>query len=277
LKYLRLLTILLILIIQIIPIEIQSAEVTDVLITAIPWFSLGILNFNIIYVSDQRLDLSWDYDPATTTDRIMIRAKYSQYPTDIPNINTAPTDGYLVYYGTGVATSDTSMDFNENSGMLYYKAWGQKADGTWIPTTNSGFKESIQLILLNGTLQIGLILLAMIAFLVLAFTFKKPIFLWFSSFMALLWGVLMNTNTTLFGSINYIWILIGAGLFLSFLLLTVTLKDKTEVKTAEYLEPDDIKEARIEREGVLRQFQSMRVQRDTRIVARNKLTGLKRG
>jgi hypothetical protein len=151
-KLLRLLVIIFVALTPATP--IMAATVVDVTITATPLVSTGITNFTIVYVSDQRLDLSWGFSGLAT--QIMIRGKYGSYPADIPNEDTAPTDGYLAYYGNGTSVSDTSMNFDENAGILYYKAWGQKADGHWYTNTSTGWKESREVVL------IGLILIGMI-------------------------------------------------------------------------------------------------------------------
>jgi hypothetical protein len=130
-----------------------AADSTDVTITATPMLSGGITGFTIVYVSDTQLDLSWILSAGT--DKIMIRAQYGEYPDDIPDENTAPSDGYLVYYGNGLSVSDTSMNFDENAGFLYYKAWAQKADGKWYVTTSTGKKES-ELMALLALLALGL-------------------------------------------------------------------------------------------------------------------------
>ena len=136
------------------PYSTQTASVT-VVITADPIFSVGIEDFIITYVSDTQLDLDWVY--GTDGVNIMIRAKYGEYPDDIPDEDTMPSDGYLVYYGSATSYSDTSMNFDENAGMLYYKAWAQKADGTWILDTSTGYKESeIMTLLFFAIIAIGL-------------------------------------------------------------------------------------------------------------------------
>jgi hypothetical protein len=86
----------------------------------------------------------------------MIRGKYGGYPADIPNDTTDPSDGYLVYYGSGLSVSDTSMNFDQNPGLLYYKAWAQKADGTWYMATGTGSKESREVVLI-GLIALGAI------------------------------------------------------------------------------------------------------------------------
>jgi hypothetical protein len=117
-----------------------AATTQVVTITATPATTAGILNFTITYISDTYLKLDWGFAPGTTD--IMIRAKYGEYPDDIPDVFTAPTDGYLVYYGNGITADDTSMDFDDNPGYLFYKAWGQNADGTWQVATSTGAEES---------------------------------------------------------------------------------------------------------------------------------------
>lgn len=129
---------------------VMAGTSTDVVIWATPSLSTGIIGFTVTYISETQLDLTWGFGAGV--DNIMIRAKYGAYPDDIPDEDTAPTDGYLVYYGSGVSVSDTSMDFDTNLGTLYYKAWAQKVDGHWYVTTSTGSKESevVILILLFG-------------------------------------------------------------------------------------------------------------------------------
>lgn len=111
-----------------------------VTVTATPIFGYGIIDFTITYVNHSRIDLSWAFVGGAVN--IMIRGKYGSYPADIPDEDTAPSDGYLVYYGNATSCSDTSMDFDQNPGILYYKAWGQKADGKWYLITTTGSVES---------------------------------------------------------------------------------------------------------------------------------------
>ena len=138
----------------------------------------GILNFTVVYVTDYQMDMTWGFGAGT--DNIMIRGKYGSYPADIPNINTAPSDGYLVYYGNATSTSDTVVDmsFNQvddisdNSNTpftIYYKAWGRNADGTWQMMPGTGSKESRELILLT----IGLITLLLTIFAWVAYMQKS--------------------------------------------------------------------------------------------------------
>ena len=137
---------------------------TVVTVSYTPHLSGGISSFTITYVSDTQIDLDWSlYGNATG---IMIRAKYGDYPADIPDENTAPTDGYLVYSGNATSVSDMSMDFDQSAGTLYYSAWAYKADGTWYTTASTGWRESETMLLL------GLLFFA-IAFTISSAVFKK--------------------------------------------------------------------------------------------------------
>ena len=149
-KLLRYWAVILILIVCLIPTTVLADAAVNVLITATPMFSAGITSFTVTYITDTQMDLDWTVDP--TVDKVMVRAKYGEYPADIPNEDTAPTDGYLVYYGFDFSTVDTSMDFDSNLGILYYKAWAQKPDGHWYVNTSTDYKESavVTLILLFG-------------------------------------------------------------------------------------------------------------------------------
>ena len=137
-----------------VPVTVLAATTAVVTVTNTPYFSQGISSFTITYVSDTEMDLNWTVDD--TAANVMIRAKYGSYPTDIPNENTAPSDGYLVYYGTDLSVADTSMNFNENAGSIYYKAWAQKADGTWYVPTHTSSKESREVVLI-GLIGLGVI------------------------------------------------------------------------------------------------------------------------
>ena len=119
---------------------------TDVTIQAIP--AWGIFNFTATYITDTQVDLAWDYAPAITN--VIIRAKYGSEPT-------SETDGYLVYSGLANAASDTSMNFDENTGILYYKAFGETAPGVYGASASSDVEgiivAIIALFLLGGILS----------------------------------------------------------------------------------------------------------------------------
>jgi hypothetical protein len=150
---------------------VALAEPT-VVVTNQPMFTgAGISWFQVTYTTDTQMDLDWMLGGSGVN--IMIRSKYGGYPADIPNETVAPYDGNLVYYGDGLATttfSDTSMDFDENPGSIFYKAWAQKADGTWYVTTGTGNKESA--------------VVTLIAFLLLALGLTIPAFIWRKALLA---------------------------------------------------------------------------------------------
>ena len=146
--------------------------------------SVGVSNFTVTYVSDTDMYLTWGYSADVV--KVMVRAKYGSYPNEIPNDTTAPSDGYLVYYGSDNSTEDTSMDFNENPGPLYYSAWGQKADGTWYTTTQQANKEAM--------------ILNYIAFFLLALALTVISLKWYNILLSLLaaisWLCLWRYNLT---------------------------------------------------------------------------------
>jgi len=97
--------------------EVSAAPSANIIVTAVPdWTS----PFAITKISDTQVDVDWTIPVGA--DRVMVRAKYASYPAD-PGGGVEPTDGYLVYFGNGVAASDTSMNLDESVGKLYYRAW----------------------------------------------------------------------------------------------------------------------------------------------------------
>jgi len=97
----------------------------DVQVIAVPDMGDYISSFTVTYVSDTQVDLEWTYGAAVTN--VMVRAKYGSAPTGI-------SDGYLVYYGNALLASDTSMNFDENAGIIYYRIWGETTPGVY-PTS----------------------------------------------------------------------------------------------------------------------------------------------
>ena len=157
-----LVTILMTLAVSMTPVVVYAATTAVVNVTNSPLFSQGILSFTVTYVSDTEMDLAWTVD--ATVVNVMVRAKYGGYPADIPDENTAPSDGYLVYYGTDLSAVDTSMNFDQNPGLLYYKAWAQKADGTWYTSTSTGSEESrVVLFIAFVVIALGLTIAAFVA------------------------------------------------------------------------------------------------------------------
>lgn len=113
-----------------IPVVADSIEIT---VTAVPKVTGGVENFVITYVSETELDLSWSL--TGEANRVMIRSKWGSYPVD-------RDDGLLVYYGSNTTYNDTSMDFNETAGTLYYRVWAQKTDDSWYTDYEEGNEEN---------------------------------------------------------------------------------------------------------------------------------------
>ena len=159
-KLLRLIIILIVISQFTIPVLAETTAIVNVIM--VPEYSGGINNFTITYVTDTHMHLTWNLGGDAAN--IMIRAKYGEYPAGTSDPNVAPTDGYFVYYGSGDKTDDTSMNFDQNPGFLYYTAVAQRADGTWFTGIVTGGKESIKLLLLAFiALFIGLIVVNVMA------------------------------------------------------------------------------------------------------------------
>jgi len=150
-KVLYILAVIAIVVLNAVPVLADTMVVT---VLGTPAYTTGISTFHVTYVSDTEMDINWTYD--ATVSNVMVRAKYGSYPANPPNSSTAPSDGYLVYYGSGLSVVDTSMDMNQNAGTLYYEAWGQKGDGSWYLVPSQSSKESREVVL------IGLILMGML-------------------------------------------------------------------------------------------------------------------
>lgn len=231
-KLLRIVAVLVALVFSM-PVGVYAADSVDVDITATPIFSAGILTFTITYVSDTRLDLDWTVDG--TVAKVMVRAKYGSYPADIPDENTAPSDGYLVYYGGDLSAIDTSMNFDEHAGALYYRAWAQKADGKWYVVTKSGAKESKQLVFLG---LIGLAVIPMLA----GFGFKKSWLLWLAiPFWVILSIYMAYVETWFVDSAQKSLLFIGVGAFagLAFSAIRMQAKPKNATVADDTLDDDD--------------------------------------
>ena len=127
--------------------QLALADSIDITVVARPYIGGGITDFVITYVSETQLDISWSFTGDAVN--IMIRGKYGDYPED-------RDDGYLVYYGSDVTTSDTNMDFDENPGPLYYRAWGQKVDEVWYEDYQDGYEESAILTLIAFIIFAGI-------------------------------------------------------------------------------------------------------------------------
>jgi hypothetical protein len=179
------------------------ADVMVVTVLGVPNFTTGITSFTVTYIKDTEIDLNWTYD--ATVSNVMVRAKYGSYATNPPNDSTAPSDGYLVYYGSGLSAVDTSMNFDNNPDTLYYSIWGQKGDGSWYLIPSTGSKESKQMILLF----LGLISLGIMG---AGFGFKKSWILWMDIPFWLVLSIYIAYNETWFAATaQHSLILLGIG------------------------------------------------------------------
>jgi len=121
-----------------------------------------------------------------------VRAKYSSMPL-------SRTDGYLVYEGSLNSVSDTSMDFDENPGTIYYRLWAQNEDGYW-------FDNEVN----ETALESPVLKLIAYIFLSLCITFlalwKKELFLYIVSFIGLIFLSLEIIDISVYMAIP-VWIL----------------------------------------------------------------------
>jgi hypothetical protein len=130
-----------------------AATQEEVTITATPGF--GILTFTVTYISETQLNLEWTTDDSVAS--VMVRAKYGEDLDEIPDEDTEPSDGYLVYEGADSSCSDTSMDFDQNAGPLYYKIWGKTDEDKWLINSAGDWEESaIMTLAIFGGLALGL-------------------------------------------------------------------------------------------------------------------------
>lgn len=128
-----------------------AAGFVDIIVTATPEY--GLATFTATYITETRVDLSWTADVSVVN--VMVRVKDGNDLAEIPDEDTTPNDGLLVYYGSGTSISDTSMDFDQSPAPRYYKAWGQKADGKWYTGSKSDWEESRIMTLLAFILFAG--------------------------------------------------------------------------------------------------------------------------
>ncbi len=143
-KWLRLIVLFGVVGISLMPIIVLAG--TGITVTVTPKVSGGITDFTVIYIDETEVDFTWGYSGNAT--KIMIRGKYTDYPANISDNATEPWDGYLVYYGGAVSANDTSMDFDQNPGPIYYRAWAWSAEKGWFTNPSGGWKESAIMTLL---------------------------------------------------------------------------------------------------------------------------------
>ncbi len=116
---------------------VQAATSINVTVTATGWICGACDGLTFTYISDTQIDISWT--KGAGANNTMIRAAYGRYPSSM-------TDGYLVYQGTGVSTSDTGVNLEETIQDIYYRGWSQNAGGVWAPLTCEAVFEEVALI-----------------------------------------------------------------------------------------------------------------------------------
>jgi hypothetical protein len=181
-------------------------------------FSMGIVNLTITYVSDTDMSLNWNYDP-TLFENVMIRSSYVSYPTDITSPSETPSDGNLVYYGSGTSFNDTSMDFNQNAGPIYYKAWAQNLDGTWQVQTGTGTEESKEL---QAIMFTGLVLLLLVVGIWRKEHIEGMLLFFADAILWVMWSYYMYGQTFLTNTfMNTAFAMFGAGMALIAIVLFI--------------------------------------------------------
>ena len=120
---------------------ISTPVAADVTVVAVPYVGGGVVNFTAVYITDTQVDLSWTKGDDIVN--VMVRAKYGSMPM-------SRTEGYLVYEGALESVSDTSMNFDETLGIIYYRAWAENSTGIWNDSevTTSGV-EGITVLMLG--------------------------------------------------------------------------------------------------------------------------------
>jgi hypothetical protein len=136
-KWLRILSLALILSCLLTPVVVQAANPT-VTITVSGWVVGTPSGLTITYVNDYQVDLEWVKGEAAANT--MVRAKYGSMPT-------SRTDGYEVYCGDGTSCSDTGVNFDESPSTVYYRLYSQNEAGVWEHEGISGFLENPNMML----------------------------------------------------------------------------------------------------------------------------------
>lgn len=102
-----------------------SAQVT---ITAVGWICGAPGDFTLTYVNDYEIQIDWT--KGVDADKTMVRAAFGRVPEDI-------SDGYQVYYGTGISCTDTALSMATPE-IVYYRGFSQNAGGVWSSLFASG-------------------------------------------------------------------------------------------------------------------------------------------
>lgn len=167
--------------IGLLPQPVSAATSVDITITAVGIVIGAPGGFTLTYISDYEVGIDWTKaDGAVNT---MIRAAVGRYPTSI-------TDGYLVYYGDGVTTSDTGVSLDETAAAVYYRAWSENADHVFSPVWAEGKMEGIGVVILG----IAALMLVGLAALAVAWFNKTMIFAVIGIFVFMMTGFFAYTR-----------------------------------------------------------------------------------
>lgn len=187
----RLLVIGIIVLLNLLPMTVSAATSVVVVITATPVGVQPPTPFTVTVVSNTELQLDWGYPVGTVV--AMIRAKYGFPPATM-------ADGYLVYTGAGITATDNSVDLENNTGTIYYAAWGQNALGVWSFDKNNTLQEATGVIF--AAFLLGAVALS-------GFTFRKeepePILSFLSGAVWFMWGAYCFTVMSTAVSDLYYW------------------------------------------------------------------------
>jgi hypothetical protein len=107
--------------------------ISYITVDATPFLGLGMKSFNAQIISDTQVDLAWTTDPSVMN--VIVKAKNSTMPI-------SRTDGYEVYQGPLSNFSDTSMNFDLNTGTITYRIWAQNGAGVWLD--NEVFTQTME-------------------------------------------------------------------------------------------------------------------------------------
>jgi hypothetical protein len=77
--------------------------------------------FTLIVINDHNIQGDWIPNPAASGTLIV--AKQGNYPT-------SPTDGVVIYNGTGTTMNDISVSLDELAANMYYQAYSVQSDGS---------------------------------------------------------------------------------------------------------------------------------------------------
>lgn len=195
-KWLRIIALLVILLLLPAPVA-YADDAEEVVVIAVGWVpNPGVpTNLTLTYISDYEIGISWT--KGATANNTMIRAKYGSPPDAPAPPGNEPTDGYLVYYGTGNTTSDTAVNFDEYMGRVYYRAWSEDNEGDWSANFAEDDMEGVPMTL------IALVVLAL--GLTLAMFLSKSPLLGFPCviFWAILGGFAYTESSTPWGDWQY--------------------------------------------------------------------------